>query len=146
MDYHHFHHFYSPLFMIFRWIEFYFLILICNGTNIGEKNYIWYAWRHSSQPNTTKLPPRLIELENVLITNPKFEAKEKMLSFLKTHLFRFFVDNPSSKSAIETSFCQTHHHQEPSKTQNKIVALPPSCLQLHKHTPQIFLKLLTWDR
>jgi hypothetical protein len=50
-----------------------------------------------------KTSPRLIRLENVLITNPKFQAKEKMLSFLKTHLLMFFVDNPSSKSAIEAS-------------------------------------------
>jgi hypothetical protein len=50
-----------------------------------------------------KTSPRLIELEDVLITNPKFQAKEKMLSILKTHLFMFFVDNPSSKSAIEAS-------------------------------------------
>jgi hypothetical protein len=46
-------------------------------------------------------------IENVSITNPKFQAKEKMLSFLKTHLLMLFVDNPSSKSAIEPTITRT---------------------------------------
>jgi hypothetical protein len=44
-----------------------------------------------------------------------------------------FVDNPSSKSAIEPTITKNY-----KKKQNKIVALQASCLQLHKHTPQIF--------